>query len=160
MLSDNKNIKLRPSQAPLLLPQSIFKVALFSLLLLGSLLGLAYLYWGLALLRKLKPFAEVHRRLKKTHSRSWDDKSYREALQSIHQAFNETAQKTVFAERLDEFFREHNKYQPLQQPITTYFTHSRKYFFDPVKDNHRFEYSRSDLMNLVEACRDIERGLA
>jgi mxaA protein len=158
-LRDQTQDNLQPDRAPFLLPQRYLGSIVSGSLLLCSLAGLAYLYWGLPFLGKNRPFAGVYRSLRKRRHRSWDDDSYREALQDIHRAFNETAGKTVFAERLDEFFNDHIEYAPLQQSITDYFSHSRTYFFEGDKDHRNFQYALSDLVTLVEACRGIERGL-
>ena len=44
----------------------------------------------------------------------------------------------------------------LRDPITLYFAHSRRYFFEDGNDD---AYPYAELVDLVERCRDVERGL-
>ncbi len=159
VLSDQDNQNLQPDREPILLPQSYLRSILAGSLLLLALAGLAYLYWGLPFLVRKKPFEEACRNLKKLNHRNWDDNNCREALQIIHQAFNETAEKTVFAERLNEFFDEHKQFIPVQKSVENYFHRSREYFFEGDQGDQFIKYSLSGLLTLAKDYRDIERGL-
>jgi len=161
ILRDPGREDLQADQKPWLLPQRYLRSALFGALFICSLAGLAYLHWGLPFLTKKRPFEGVYRSLRKSsHRRPWDDDGYREVLQNIHSAFNETAGKTVFTESLDQFFKDHDQFAPLRQSIDEYFTHSRQYFFADTTDEQEFLYSHSELVFFIQGCRDIERGLS
>ncbi len=158
-LTDRSNNNLHADQAPSLLPFSNFKMMVFLSLFLLSILGLAYLKWGLPLLSKKHPFANTYKTLNNKRHIKWNEVRHRQALEEIHKAFNETAQRTVFIERLDIFFDEHKKFIPLRSSIENYFTYSRKYFFEGIDDQENTEYALSDLIDFMEQCRDIERGI-
>lgn len=159
-LTDPEKTDLQVDRTPALLPHSNMQLYLYASLLLISLIGWAYLKWGVPFRTKHHPFANAYLLLSSQRHRRWDDACRSEALQTIHQAFNETAQKTVFVEKLDDFFAEHKRYTPLRETIEAYFTYTRKYFFNVARDQNDHEYSLADLIDLVQQCRDIERGIA
>ncbi len=159
VLSTHANKSLQPDRIPSKLPQRYLRIILVGTLLLFALTGLAYLHWGLPFSAIKHPFDQACRDLKKLQHRNWDDNNCREALQIIHQAFNETAGKTVFVEQLDEFFSEHKQFTSIQMPIEDYFHRSRTYFFESDQGDQFIKYSLSGLLTLVQDCRDIERGL-
>lgn len=160
VLHDHQRGYLQADRIPSLLPQAYLRSIVFGSLLVAALAGLIFLHWGLPALTKTHPFVTAYRGLRKLRHRPWDDECYRDALRNIHQAFNDTAGRTVFAERLTEFFNDHNRYAPLKQSINDYFTHSRRYFFESENDDQIFQYSLSELVSFVQECRDIERGLS
>ncbi len=160
VLRDPTKKDLQPDRAPLLLQQRYFTMAVFGTLLLCALIGLVALYWGLPFVSKDHPFAEAYRSLRKLRRRTWDDDSYRESLQNVHRAFNETTGKTVFAEGLGGFFNDHRQYAPLELSIEDYFARSRKYFFEGAEDDQSTRYSLAELLALVRSCRKVERGLS
>ncbi len=156
--TDSKN-NLQPDREPSLLANSLFNTGVFSALLVFSLAVLAYLQWGIPVRTKDHPFANSYLLLHKRRHHEWNDDSQREVLKEIHQAFNKTAQKTVFVEQLDDFFNQHVKFIPLRSEIEDYFTYTRRYFFDGAQVNDDIAYSLSDLSKFVKRCRDIERGI-
>ena len=156
-LINNAQKKLQPDKVPELLPQYYFRSIVAGSFLFISLSGLALLYWGLPFSGKTRPFAAVCQKLSKLHTK--DENSYSEALKSIHQAFNETAGKIIFAEKLDNFFNENTHYIPLRSEIENYFEHSRKYFFEDEKADTGNQYSVLELRRFIKECRNIERSI-
>jgi len=159
VLSDQTRETLQADRKPMLLSQRYVEIALIAALFLCSLFGLAYLHWGLPLISQKHPFGEVYRDLKKRRRQPMDDNRYREALRSIHQAFNKTAGKTVFTDELDDFLNKHSQFAPLQIRINEFFLHSREYFFDGVPGQKTSAYSSKEFEDFVRECHDIERGL-
>lgn len=151
--------ELQPDRQPWSLPFDYFKTILCGSLLLISLLGLACLHWGLPSSAQRRPFMDANRRLRRARHRHWDEHQYHEVLQIIHQAFNEVAGKTVFADALAEFFDDHKQFALLREPITDFFLRSRKVFFDGGAKDPGARYSQGELVAFVRRCSDLERGL-
>ncbi|MFK8067039.1 MAG: hypothetical protein AB8D52_02215 [Gammaproteobacteria bacterium] len=158
-LTDRSNNNLEADVQPSLLQTDNSRLMLFLLLFLSSFVGLAYLKWGMPLLSKNHPFANAYKALNNKRHIKWNDVRHRQALEEIHKAFNQTAKRTVFIEKLDNFFDENKKFTPLRSSIENYFTYSRKYFFEGLTDQENDEYTLPDLINFLEQCRDIERGI-
>lgn len=157
-LVNNVQKKLRPDQAPELLPQHYFTSIVTGSFLFISLFGLAFLFFGSPYSGKTYPFKNTYQKLKRLN-RIENEKSYSEALKDIHRAFNETAGKTIFAEKLDNFFYENKNYIPLQSEIEKYFKYSRKFFFEGEKSDTLNKYSVIELMHFIKKCRNIERSV-
>lgn len=157
LLSDAQKT-LQPDQVPVIFPQHYLKGILAGSFLFVSLLGLAFVYWGLPFSAKTHPFATAYKKLKRLNH-TQDDTGYRDALKSIHLAFNKTAEKAIFVEKLDIFFNENKHFIPLRSEIEDYFEHSRKYFFEDEKADTANRYSVSELTRFIRECRDIERSI-
>lgn len=157
---DSAESDLRTDQTPLLLPDRgniVFWLA--ALVLLFTVLGFIVIYGRLPFLAYHNgPFAYACRQLKTLQSKTWDEQTYQQALSIIHDAFNRTLQRTVFASELDEFFQERPQFKNLQQPIENYFQHSRRLFFSQSQEKAKPLYSLPALIGLCHDCRDIERG--
>ena len=160
MLTDKTKKNIQPARPPVLLPQSTGNMYLLAAFLCCVLVGFAYFKWGLEFFTKNHPFAKACKALKNIPLHHVNDDQYRLALEITHRAFNETAGKTVFVEKLDEFFAEHSRFSSLQSSVEEYFMFSRKYFFEGFENNEETGYLISDLHTLVHQCAEIERGLA
>ena len=82
-----------------------------------------------------------------------------ESLRAVHQAFNQTAGRTVFLESLEDFFTEHPRFVSERAAINAFFSHSRAVFFGDRTAPGQHPFTRAQLLTLCAACRDIERGL-
>ncbi len=149
--------EFQPDHPPWPLRFPYVRPILLGCLFLSALLGVASLHWGFPLLAQPRPFTQAYRRLRQVRQGGAD--STREALLIIHQAFNATAGKTVFAETLAEFFEVHRRFAPLRQPITEFFLRSRKVFYGGLAESQAPPYSRAEIAAFVQRCSDLERGL-
>ncbi len=149
--------EFQPDHPPWSLRFPYVRPILFGCLFLSALLGVASLHWGFPLLTQPRPFTQACRRLR--HLRQTGDDSTREALLIIHQAFNATAGRTVFADALAEFFAAHGRFAPLRQPITEFFLRSRQVFYGGLAESQAPQYSRAELAVFAQRCSDFERGL-
>ncbi|MSR13920.1 MAG: hypothetical protein EXR86_05010 [Gammaproteobacteria bacterium] len=150
---------LHPDREPRSLRFRYFKATFYAALLLSALLGVVTLHWGLPT-KQRPPFMEAYRRLRNSrHCFSGED-SYREALLSVHHAFNATAGKTVFADALTEFFNKHAQFVSLREPINDFYQRSRTAFYEEPVEHHGEQYSHEELVAFARRCSDIERGLA
>lgn len=159
-LTNTANKNIQPDRKPAVDPQSLTNLIVLGALLLFALTVLAYLKWGLPFASKHHPFANASHALKKLRKQTTTPNQHSEALQIIHHAFNETAGRTVFVEKLDNFFTEHKKFTTIKPAIEAYFMHSREYFFAGNKIDNNQAYSLAELIAFVEQCHDVERGLA
>lgn len=159
MLRTTGNAELQANRAPQRVPFVYASVAIVGGLLITALLVLAWLQWGLPSPAHLTPFRNVHRRLRKAAQRDWDDEQYRDALRSIHAAFNDTAGRIVFAETLAEFFAAHERFEPLHEAVTQFFLRSRVCFFEDGASEYAERYRPSELLEFAARCADMERGL-
>ncbi len=148
---------LQPDRQPWPLRFPVRKPILLGSLFLSSLLGVAYLYWGAPLLTEPRPFMAASRKIRRARQQPGANHP-REALQIIHQAFNETAGKTVFADTLGDFFESHAQFSPARQPITDFFLRSRKVFYAEEMGGDEQESLR-EITAFVQRCSDLERGL-
>jgi mxaA protein len=153
---------LRPDRLPPVLTPHIdylFWIAAPGLLI--ALAGLLVIYAYLPFLKRHNgPFHRACRRLRTLKAHPWDAEHYRQALRTVHEAFNQTLDKTVFVDELDDFFARQPRFAVLRQPIEQYFRHSRSIFFnDHPAAAPSQPYSLPALLSLCRECRDIERGL-
>ncbi len=151
---------LQPDQVPLPIVTRRWPLALYGSIVMVALSGLAWLQWGLPSRSHARPFRVACRQLRQLRGREWDEDSYHKALQAIHEAFNATAGKTLFADRLTAFFAEHRKFAALQRPISDFFMHSRQFFFNADGAAPALYYSQAELLAFAERCCDVECGLA
>ena len=140
-------------------PQSTSTIFVYLPLLIVSLLCLLYLRYGLPVLNRNHPFTQLFQSSKAQHRKDWSNEALELTLQKVHQAFNQTANKTVFTEGLDQFFLTHKKFQPLEHEITEFYKASRHFFFEQA-DHQQFNYSPAELNELIKKCSELERGIA
>lgn len=157
-ITDPRGTDLQADQAPQPLARRYDLIVLYAGVLLLALAGLGWRYYGLTLSDKKQPFTSAWKRWRRRLGAA-DEETTVAALRDIHQAFNETAGHTVFAESLDEFVSEHAHFAPLRQPINDYFAHSRAVFFAAGDNAPAAHYSPAELVDFLRACSDAERGL-
>ena len=151
---NNEDIQL--DVKPVLLTQTYNDLFLYGGLLLLSLVGLSLLLWGAPFSSKEKPFSDALRSLKKIPQNDWDNSQREKALKLIHQAFNRTANKTVFMDKTGDFFSSQKHFLPLRKEIETFFRESKDYFFKASDDSE--PSSLENLIKLVKSCKKIEQG--
>lgn len=149
---------LQSDQAPPLLPQRYEYLAASAFVLLVALAGLAWRYFGFTLTDKRQPFTQTWKRWRRRRG-THDDAMTLAALRDIHQAFNDTAGRTVFAETLDAFYAEYRHFDPLRQAIDDFFLHSRAVFFAAGDGEPATRYSHAELVDFLRRCSDAERGI-
>ena len=125
---------------------------------------LAYMHLWLPFVSRTRgPFARACREIRKVLRRERTDVAYAAALSEVHRAFNATARRVVFEHELERFFREHAHFAGLRQPIAEMFQASTTVFYRRGSDSITPASARERvlaLLQLCEACRDRERGLA
>ncbi len=158
-VTDPRATDLQADQPPHKLPQRYKFLALYAGILLIALAGLAWRFFGFTLADKQRPFTQTWRRWRRRRY-ARDEATTVAALRDIHQAFNDTAGKTVFAETLEPFFTDHPHFAPLRQPINDFFIYSRAVFFAAGDVEPATQYTPAELVDLLRQCSDVERGLA
>ncbi|MCP5201471.1 MAG: nonribosomal peptide synthetase MxaA [Gammaproteobacteria bacterium] len=156
MLRPPGSDSLQPAHAPAPLRFDPTRLWICALLAVAAVAALAWLRWGLPGGSRTRPFAIAARELAALGRRAVAGDVHGDALRMVHRAFDATAGRTVFPETLDAFFADHARFAGLRDPITLYFAHSRRYFFEDGNDD---AYPYAELVDLVERCRDVERGL-
>lgn len=146
--------ELRPSlPSPLLATQPIrVRLALYGAALCALLGYLAYRKFGLPwLARNRGPFARAYRAASR-------ERSLPELAKRVHQAFNETAGRTLLASALESFYVEQPRFAARSERIGAFFQASQRAFFAGAEADPRVE--RAVLLALCRELRDCERGIA
>lgn len=157
-ITDFTGSDLRPAQPPAPLPVRSGNLIAWSTLFGASLLGFAWLRWGNALVGDARPFARLQRQLARAPQATWTDEAYGDALRAVHRAFDTTAGRTLFGESLDGFLTEAPRFAALGADIRDFFRRSNAHFYrhgDAVP-----AYTHAELLRLVAACAERERGLS
>ena len=157
-ITDPRSSDLQADEPPQLLTQHYGLLALYAGLLFAACAGLAWRYFGMSLSDKKQPFTRAWKHWRSRRGLR-SEEAYVAALRDIHQAFNETAGRTVFAETLEVFFAEHAHFAPLRQSVNDYFIHSRAVFFADNDAGSVEPYPPAQLIDFLRACSDAERGL-
>jgi mxaA protein len=153
---------LRPDHPPPAMPLRpyAYRITGLSFCLLAILLYLVYMRWGIPFLAQRKrPFAASFRHLKKLERKPCTDARYRDALRSLHRAFNRTAGWTVLSGNLELFFARHPEFASLRSPIETLFLQSRSTFFEAHREAAADTDALRQLVQLCRRCRGLERGV-
>ncbi|MGH8491415.1 MAG: hypothetical protein ACREXS_21790, partial [Gammaproteobacteria bacterium] len=79
--------------------------------------------------RRRRPFARARRELRRLRRGAMDLTVYKQALQAIHRAFNETAGAPIFPGSLQQFMQQRPAFLPLMGEIEAFFERSRYLFF-------------------------------
>jgi mxaA protein len=121
-----------------------------------SLLGLLYILGSNTWLPRMGgAFAKAYRVIRKTDN-TLD--GLKQALTSVHQAINQTAGHSVFAQTVDTFITEKSAYQAVKTEIDAFFSLSKNVFFEETSDNKIAEH-KAWLLRFCRQMRDCERGL-
>ncbi len=124
--------------------------------LVGAVLILVYLRWGLPWLqRSRRPFARAYREIRGFSPSS--PSQYEEALRLTHRAFDETAGVAVFNGTLAKFFIDNPEFEPQRAEIERFYSESQRRFFTNYASKSNPDLDA--LVNLCRVCRDAERGL-
>lgn len=134
-----------------------FKV--FSIMLILSIIGLIYVNIDTQWLPFCKGnFARAHKQIKRlSRSKVSDTNRLKQALFSLHTAFNKTYGSNLFANDVDDFISRHPRYKTLQQQILEFFTLSNQTLFSRQR-----QYDREllfKLLSISKSLRDCERGV-
>jgi mxaA protein len=98
------------------------------------------------------PFAQAHRRIKRLPA---DGQSWKQALATLHDAFNRVHGHNLFAAEIGEFVAQHPRYAPARSNIEAFFAQSgHALFSQPPQDNRAF---LGQLVTLSKLLRDCER---
>lgn len=146
---------IMPATQPIIKPASILAGSLVGLA--SILLYFAWLHDRLPIVRRNPgPFASAYRKLKKLNKKDRDIQSYCTALRTIHHAFDETAGKTVFADRLELLFAAKPAFQNLTEDTERFFEISRQVFYLGQTSVIQSQYPISRLTELCRRYRAVE----
>jgi mxaA protein len=149
---------LQPQYKPTLINPSAhqYRLAVFLGLLLTGLLGLVYINADRRWLPFMNgAFAQAHRKIKRLPNTPAKEK---QALLSLHQAFNKVYGANLFAPDLAQFIAAHPEFAEVRAEIETFFEQSNKSLFAQASHDHTKFIS--DLVALSKRLRDCERGVA
>lgn len=139
---------LRHDRPPVPVPTAAHEIVL-AICLASTVLALFYLAilrFGLPWQRS-RPFARAYRQVRKLANKPGGEQSFREALQRLHRAFDQTAGKTLFAEQLDAFFMERPDFGGLKSATEQFFELSHREFFGEGAHERPMQW-------LLAFCRD------
>jgi mxaA protein len=156
----DKDVLIRPEleAVPYALAPSTRVLALSLTGILAAACYLAWWYDRLPFLRRNRgPFARALREMQSLMRRQSASESYRAALRLLHQALNDTAGETVFAGRLEDFFRHRPAFSALNERLREFFQVSRRMFFMSPASSVPEDYPLAWLEALCRECRAIER---
>lgn len=103
-------------------------------------------------------FSRAHRSIKKlTRSREDDNAKVRQALLSLHQAFNQTYGRNLFVHDVDDFIRQNPGFAKLAADISGFFERSSETLFSKRKQDR--SQLMASLMAFSKNLRDCERGV-
>ncbi|MBS7586762.1 nonribosomal peptide synthetase MxaA [Ancylobacter defluvii] len=155
---------LRPDAPPPPIPVSgTLRGLLFSLgCVLAALVVLAWhVGWGPFAQRRGRPFARAARAVRAalpSPKTAPSSPAYRQALLSLHRAFDATAGKGVFAEDLPGFFSAHPGFVLVETEIRRLFAASRRLFFGDDLVAATQELPPAELIALAGRLKAVERG--
>jgi len=151
---------MSPLRQPILLQAYPVKQKLVAcLIILGfSLLGLLYILGVRAWLPLMgKPFAKAVRQTRKLSIKDTD--ALKTALSKVHQAFNTSAQYSVFSDNIAEFIAQNPGFKTIEVEMRQFYVLSHQVFFE----THNTFTDEATSLNWVKKfsnqCRDCERGL-
>ncbi len=108
--------------------------------------------------RRRKPFARASRELRRLRRGAMDLSVYKQALQAIHRAFNETAGAPIFPGSLQQFIQQRPAFLPLMKEIEAFFERSRDLFFaEGLNEGMEGDAWRA-LEQFCRRCRECERA--
>jgi len=151
---------VEPAIAPITIDASE-KYPLLVLLIVGIALLMAYIAWIYDKLPGLEHFSGAFgpacKSLHKLQREAETETNIRLALQHFHHAINNLAGKTVFADQLHDFFRNHPGFSALQPDTEELFAVSSRYLFSLQKHGNT-PLSLQQIYLLCQQYRKIERA--
>ena len=101
------------------------------------------------------PFAQAHRRIK---GLSREGQTWKQALSTLHEAFNRVYGRNLFAADIGDFVAQHPRYAPARANIEAFFAQSgHALFSQSPQDNGAF---LNQMLTLSKLLRDCERRAA
>jgi mxaA protein len=148
--------EMRPDQPPSLIPTRPLEIRLggYAALFALTLLYLGYRQFGWLNFAGAGPFARAYRDLKNIAKQNRDASGLQSAMRRVHRAFDETAGRTMFAGRLEEFFSSHARFSGVRDSIELFFDRSRHEFFGASTAGRM---SIDDVIMLCRECYRCER---
>ena len=133
------------------------RICFYSLALIALLAYWAHRYFGIPFLTKRRrPFTRTYPHLNRL-AKTAAPNGYSSAIEQLHQALNETAGKSLFADNVEPFLTSRNVPAKLADMTTQFFHLSREEFFGAgVPESQR---SFTWVLEFCRAWRDIERGI-
>lgn len=162
----NAKENLQPQYKTTLIDLSLHHTKFWLLLALGmvGLLGLIYINADLRHLPFMNgAFAEAQRKLKRLLKRQRGNNTAdaagdeKQALLTMHQAFNQTYGQNLFANDLALFLSMHPQFNRLKIEIEQFFAHSNASLF--ASQDHDRQVFMQTLLVLSKGLRDCERGV-
>jgi mxaA protein len=147
---------LRPDRAPQLIPVTASLSRLLVYVALAAAI-LAYLFLVPRMIHRGGPFTQAYRVVRRVAA-AHDAGAYRAALRAVHRAFDETAGRRVFADRMEAFIAERPQFADLQEATAKFLQISRREFF--ADGTPPAEQELEWLLRFCRDCRSRERGRA
>lgn len=137
------------------LAPSSTRLAVYAALVGLGLLYLAYVYLGLPLLRRRRPFGRAWPQLAALPA-TVDAERWRGAARELHRALDASAGRAVFIDQVDDFLERRPDFRPVRAELLAFLAESREAFFGG-SDATR---PTASLRALGRRLRDLERGAA
>jgi mxaA protein len=150
--------EMRPDVAPPLIDTSPQWRRLTAYGLAAAAIALAWTAWyfGFGLRgRRARPFARAEHDVRRQLARNAESSVRREAMRTLHRAFDATAGSAVFAETLGGFFDQRPSLAPAHDEVVRFFAASRAEFFG--QGRHEVDFSAADLLALSKQLKTLER---
>jgi mxaA protein len=150
--------EMRPDVAPPLIDTRPHTRRLAAYALTAGLLATAWTAWyvGFGLRgRQNRPFARAERTLRRQLARDGAPAARREAMRTLHRAFDATAGSTLFAESLGAFFARCPSFAPSHDGVKRFFAASRAEFFG--EGGAQSAYDTATLLALARQLKALER---
>lgn len=150
--------EMRPDLAPPLVDTlpNVRRLAAYAVV--AGLMAVAWAAWyfGFSLRgRRARPFARAERDLRRQLASGSDTTLRRDAMRTLHRAFDATAGSTLFAESLRGFFDRHPTLAPAHDAVARFFAASRAEFFGEGREQSGYE--SAELLALARRLKALER---
>jgi mxaA protein len=153
------NVQPQAKVTPIDLTQHKLLLNVFAIISFIGLIGLFYLNADAKWLPFVRgDFAQAHKQMKRLKkSKATDDKTLKDALLSLHEAFNKTYGSNLFAIDVNHFVSQHQKFKSLNHQIQEFFNLSNRILYTNLhQDNSELLLK---LISISKNLRDCERGV-
>jgi mxaA protein len=150
---------MRPDHEPPIIDTRpiLGRIALWAVALAAVCLALAMSVFGVSFGQRARgPFARASRELEQLARLPASRTVFRQALQRLHRAFNETAGYTVFNEHLEPFLAGHAELAAHRTEIQRFFLCSQNTFFGEPREDIPATMVLADVVALALHCREAE----